>query len=184
MSAERVKGKLLVAMPTLQDPNFMRTVVFMIEHNDEGALGVILNRPVELFAGELLDRWSDVLGSASLAEGGPVSTDSAVCLARPRAVAPSEETTVVIDGVVAVNLDADPAIVAAYIDEPRVFIGYAGWGTGQLEAEIAEGGWIVTETSNLDVFDPDPSTLWTRVMLRQPGKLKLLATFPADPKMN
>jgi putative transcriptional regulator len=90
----------------------------------------------------------------------------------------------VIDGVVAVNLEADPAMVAAFIAQPRVFVGYAGWGAGQLEAEIDEGAWLIADASAGDVFDPEPSTLWARVMRRQPGRLKLLSSFPDDPRMN
>ncbi len=179
-----IKGRLLISMPILQDVNFLRSIVFMIEHNDEGALGVIINRPLELPARDLLERWSEVFGDAMLSEGGPVSKDSAICLASPRAESFGEEITPITDGIVAVNLEADPAITAAYVGAVRVFIGYAGWGADQLEAEIEQGAWQVCDGSAADLFELGAARAWETVLRRQPGRMSWLASYPLDPRMN
>lgn len=178
------KARLLVSMPVLQDPNFLRAVVYMIEHNDEGALGVVLNRPLEIPAREILERWDAVFGDTLLSEGGPVSRDSAICLGVPRAEPSGNEITAIDDGLVAVNLESDPAIVAALVSSVRVFVGYAGWGPGQLESEIAEGAWHVCDGGPADVFSAHPERTYEDVMRRQRGQMKLLATYPIDPRMN
>jgi putative transcriptional regulator len=179
-----LKGQLLVALPLLNDPNFQRSVIFLIEHNDEGALGVIINRPLDLDATDLLERWGEVFAGSKLSQGGPVSTDSAICLGVPRAVAPGDETTEIVEGLVAVNLEADPAIATALVEKVRVFIGYAGWGAGQLEAEIEEGAWFVCDGGPDDVFSDDPARIYERVLRRQSGQMRFLATYPMDPRMN
>ncbi|HVM40912.1 MAG TPA: YqgE/AlgH family protein [Acidimicrobiia bacterium] len=183
-----LEGRLLVASPTLLDPNFFRAVVYVVDHDEEGALGVILNRPSPVELDEALAGWD---GAASpptrVFVGGPVQPEAAVCLARPRPGAGDiigDAITLLPGGIASVDLDGDPALVASAIESLRVFSGYAGWAAGQLDAEVDSGDWFVVDALPGDVFDPDPDDLWRRVLGRQDGGLRLLAHFPALPVLN
>lgn len=187
MSDELRKGRLLVATPNLGDPNFERTVILLLEHSREGALGVVLNRPSELDVAEPLPEWARVAAHPSVVFiGGPVAPSAAVCLARLGRFAGAEGWRPVgLDGPVGtLDLDSDPDEAIAHIDEIRVFAGYAGWGPGQLEDEIAEGGWFVVDADPADPLSPAPERLWDIVLRRQRGTLALFAAYPADPTMN
>lgn len=177
-------GQLLVATPLLGDPNFDRTVVLMLEHNDEGALGVVLNRPSDLPVGDILPDWA-ALASApgEVFHGGPVSTDSALALVRTSGAAVIGVRQLPHE-VGVVDLDTPTQLVQDAVTEMRVFAGYAGWGAGQLEGEIDEGAWFVVDTLPDDAFTSDPDTLWRRVLRRQPHPLSLVASFPRDPALN
>ncbi len=132
------KGRLLVATPPLDDPNFDRTVVYMIEHDDEGAVGVVLNRPSGIELPDVLDRWNDRLASPGcLYEGGPVETEALIALARRQGEldADDEHQVAITDNLASIDLSSDPALVTAAVDI-RVFQGYSGWGPGQLDLEI------------------------------------------------
>lgn len=183
-----LKGRLLVATPQLDDPNFERTVVLVLEHGDEGALGVVLNRPSGLDLAEPLPEWARAAAHPSVVFiGGPVAPSAAVCLARLGASggasgwAPLLGT---IGPVGTLDLDSDPDEAIPRLDEIRVFAGYAGWGPGQLEAEIAGGGWFVVDADPGDPLSPAPEGLWTAVLRRQRGSLALFAGYPADPALN
>lgn len=179
-----LRGRLLVALPDLRDPNFDRTVIYMIEHNDEGALGVVLNRPHAIPVGDILEAWAPVFGEAVLHGGGPVSTDTAICLA---IVDPTLTTTAAstVEGVIAtVDLSTDAAELAPHVSIARVWLGYAGWGPGQLEDEIEERAWYVCDALPSDVFTFDADGLWRAVLLRQHGEMRLLSAYPIDPRMN
>ena len=179
-------GRLLVATPVLTDANFARTVILLIAHDDEGALGVVLNRTSAIPVWGVLPEWAPLVGEPqSVFTGGPVAPDAAICLARPR---PGREPGgwSPIDGssVGTVDLAGDPELLGPHIDRLRVFAGYAGWGAGQLEFEIAEGAWFVLEALPGDPFVEQPNVLWPMVLRRQGGMIAAVATYPSDPSLN
>jgi putative transcriptional regulator len=178
--------RLLIAAPSLADPEFFRTVVFLIEHDDTGTVGVIINRPSHTPVGHILPNWQDVMSDPSVVfNGGPVQRDGALGLGRlSGATDAGNGLRAVSGGLALVDLDAEPAEVALGAQSLRVFAGHAGWGVGQLEAEIAAGGWFVVAGGLDDVFSPQPGTLWRTVLRRQPAPLSLLSTFPVDVGLN
>lgn len=181
------KGRLLLATPPLDDPNFDRTVIFMLEHRDDGALGVVINRPSDEELDEPLDRWNDLQSEPQgVFLGGPVEPDALIALAYARepVIEPSDELSPVSGRVASADLTTDPAIVAGLVESVRVFRGYAGWGPGQLETEIETGSWLVLDAEPSDVFDDDPDDLWRSILRRQGGRLAWLATAPDDLSTN
>jgi putative transcriptional regulator len=185
--SEILKGRLLVATPNLGDPNFERTVVLMLEHGEEGALGVVLNRPSELDVAEPLPEWASAAAHPSVVFiGGPVAPSAAVCLARLGRHGGAQGWQPLLAGtpVGTLDLDADPDEAIPRLEEIRIFAGYAGWGPGQLEREIADGGWFVVDADPADPLSPAPEQLWSAVLRRQPGTLALFAAYPADPTLN
>lgn len=178
-------GQLLVATPRLVDPNFARTVIFVLDHDDDGALGVVINRPSELPLRAVLPSWADAVTEPSLLfVGGPVATDSALAVGVSKGHGPGTGFRRLTDGYGLIDLDAEASEVTAGLAGLRVFSGYAGWSPDQLEAEITEGSWYVVGTHDDDLFDPEPGQLWRRILRRQPGELAYVATFPDDPTMN
>ena len=182
---------LLVASPRLEDPNFTRTVVLVLDHGEDGALGVVLNRPTSLDVDEILEPWHDqaVLAPPALVfRGGPVSPDAVIGLARSAEAAParqaSETWRSVIGPVGTVDLGVAPDDQPVALAGVRLFAGYAGWGLGQLEAEIDDGGWFVVDALTEDVFSHEPDRLWHDILRRQGGELGLLAAFPLHPSLN
>lgn len=195
MEEPTLTGSLLVATPLLEDPNFRRAVVFVVDDDpDEGTLGVIVNRPLELAVGEVLVDWSGFATEpAVMFSGGPVGTGAGLALGmpggdhtplgwRPLEGAPHEGSRV--DGLGVVDLDTPPEILGDALGRLRVFAGYAGWGAGQLAGEISEGAWYVVPAVTDDVFSAAPDSLWPRVLRRQGGDLALVSTFPDDPTLN
>jgi len=173
-----ISGRLLVASPMLLDPNFARTVVLMLAHGDEGALGLVLNRPSEVDVGQVLpDAWRDVSPEPHvLFVGGPVGSDSVIGLARVRG---EGDGFVSMAGAVGtVDLEKAPDAIGEGVEIARVFAGHAGWGPGQLEGELEVPGWIVVDAEPGDAFTTDPDDLWRAVLRRQPGRLAWLANFP------
>jgi putative transcriptional regulator len=178
-------GRLLVASPRLVDPTFARAVVFLLDHDEEGALGVVINRPTELPLHAVLPSWSDaVVEPQMLFTGGPVETDSALGVALASGVGPVDAFKRLIGDYGLVDLEAEPLSVLGEVVGVRVFSGYSGWESGQLEYEIEEGSWYVVEAVTTDVLDPEPEHLWRTVLRRQPGDLAYLATLPEDPTLN
>lgn len=183
---EPVAGNLLLATPGLLDPNFADTVVMLLDVNDEGALGVVLNRPSALPVAEVLADWGEVVEEPEvLFHGGPVATDGALAVAL---AAPDGLDAVgfrpLWDRVGLLDLDTPRELVTGTVDRLRIFAGYAGWGAEQLEAEIAEGTWYVVPGQVADLFGHETHGLWREVLRRQPGDLALHATRPADPELN
>ncbi len=181
--AKPTKGQLLLATPPLADPNFDRTVVFMLEHNEDGAIGVVLNRPSEEPLGDELRPWIDLqIAPATVYTGGPVEPAGLVALALTREQIPAgfEGLSPVLGRIISVDLEIDPTLIAAEIDGVRVFRGYAGWAPGQLENELQSGAWLLVEALPTDPFDPRPTELWRNVLRRQVGRLAWLATAPND----
>jgi len=183
VNEESLKGRLLVATPNLEDPNFFRTVVLVIEHGDEGALGVVLNRPSGLEVSEPLPAWAEVAAQPPVVfVGGPVSPSSAICLGRM--AGEGHDWQPLVGSVGAVDLNVGPGEVSPRPQVVRVFAGYAGWGPRQLEAEIVSGGWFVVDAEPDDALSPAPDDLWSDVLRRQPGRLALFADYPLDPTAN
>ncbi|HTZ44728.1 MAG TPA: YqgE/AlgH family protein [Jatrophihabitans sp.] len=178
--------RLLIAAPDLSDPEFFRTVVFLIEHDDTGTVGVIVNRPSHTPVGHILPDWQDVMTEPSVVfNGGPVQRDGALGLGRLTTTAEAGTGLRVVSGGLAlVDLDAPVAEVSQHAASLRVFAGHAGWEVGQLADEIARGGWYVVAGGLDDVFSPHPGSLWRAVLRRQPAPLSLLSTFPVDVGLN
>ena len=178
-------GKLLVATPVLGDPNFERTVVLVLEHADEGAVGLVLNRPSETEVCEPLPEWDDVTSFPSVIfVGGPVEQKAVIGLARRGATGGDDRWRPLVCGVGIVDLGRGPEELAAGIEDLRLFAGYAGWGAGQLEAEIDAGAWWVVDALPDDASSPHPERLWSDVLRRQRGPLAMYANLPDDPTAN
>jgi putative transcriptional regulator len=184
--SETLKGRLLVATPGLVDANFFRAVVLLVEHNDEGAAGVVLNRPSDVALNDgPLEEWQDMAADPPLVFfGGPVQPGAAVCLARAQPHEEPEGFQPVIGGLGVVDIGREDVEIRPHLDRIRVFAGYAGWGAGQLESEIEEGAWYVLDADPEDALCSQPGGLWRSVLKRQGGRLALVANFPADPTMN
>jgi len=180
---ESLRGKLLVAAPTLEDPNFARTVVIVGEHNEEGALGVVLNRPSETEVAEAVPDLADLVDVGEIVHvGGPVQASAVLVLAQ--FAEPAEARQLVVADVGFLAVDDDEERAAADLDRARVFAGYAGWGPGQLEAELEREDWIVEPALAEDVFSDSPVTLWSEVLERKGGQYRLVARMPVDPSVN
>lgn len=184
------KGRLLLAAPPLSDPNFSRSVVLMLEHSENGALGLVLNRPSYEETVPGLEAWEALVAPPSVVfGGGPVDTDALIGLARAEDPTDEDAFAALSDspmpsGLGTVDLELPPDEVAAGFSGLRIFRGYAGWGAGQLDAELELGGWIVLPAESGDVFTDEPEGLWRRVLARQPGRLSWLANCPDDLSWN
>ncbi len=177
-------GRLLVAAPPLHDPNFFRTVVLLLDHDDHGALGLVLNRPGELVASDVVPRLAPLLEEdALLYVGGPVQQDGVIGLAEYRDPA-ALGAAPVVGPVGVLDADLDPDELTEAVARVRAFQGYAGWGPGQLEAELAEEAWILAPAHASDAFDDAPGTLWRRALERLGGRYALVAQMPEDPAVN
>ena len=179
-------GRLLVATPSLVDPNFANAVVLLLDHDGDGSLGVVLNRPSAITVASVLPDWAASVDPPEvLFEGGPVSTDAALAVALvPDAGADPIGFRRLFDRTGIIDLDTPPEVLAPAITRMRVFAGYSGWGSGQLESEIDEGSWYVVDATAHDIFDDEPGGLWSAVLRRQPGSLAWVSTRPADPTLN
>jgi putative transcriptional regulator len=182
MPVSSLKGHLLVAGPSLVDPNFHRSVVLVGEHGEEGALGVILNRTSESTVDEAVPELAALVeGSAPIHVGGPVQPSAIVVLAE--FVEPERAETLVLEDIGFLPSEIDPDELGE-LRRARVFAGYAGWGPGQLDDELREGSWIVEPADPEDVFTADPGELWSEVLRRKGGPFGVLALMPPDPSLN
>lgn len=179
-----LSGQLLVAGPTLVDPNFQRTVVLVCEHDEEGAMGLVLNRPSPILAEQAIPELRGALTTDDcLWIGGPVQSTSVVVLAD--FVDDGEEEGMPVSGQVGLVLPgSDLDAVAATVNRARAFLGYAGWGGGQLDGEVERDDWIITDFETADAFTDDPDALWKHVLNRKGGAYAFLSTMPADPSLN
>ncbi|MFI7586737.1 YqgE/AlgH family protein [Spongisporangium articulatum] len=184
--SRRLIGRLLVASPTLTDENFRRSVILMLEHSREGALGLIVNRPTELDVATVLPAWQPfTTAPGRLFRGGPVELDSALGLVAVPGHRPQPDGIRLLMGSVGlVDLDAAPEAIAANLAGLRIFAGYAGWSAGQLEEEIDEGAWFVVDSEPRDAFSDAPDRLWRDVLRRQRGRLAMVSSYPDDPSLN
>lgn len=186
MSGEATPGVLLIAAPGLSDGIFDQAVVLVLDSDDSGSLGVVLNREADIDLKAALPVWAPLVSEPQvLFEGGPVSREGAICLASPRR---SDEEPPgwrsLFDAVGLLHLDTPVEIADGAYQDLRIFAGYAGWAAGQLESELEQGWWHVAPATYTDVFDPAPDTLWRRVLRRQGGDLALLATWTTTPERN
>ena len=179
-------GMLLVATPALQDPNFVDTVVLLLDVTEEGALGVVLNRPSQVLVADVLEPWRDVVGEPEvLFRGGPVGTDGALAVARLRDAQDAPVGWRPVAGLIGmVDLDTPTELVDGSLSAMRVFAGYAGWGAGQLDGEVERQDWYVVTSEADDPFRDDPEGLRRDVMRRQPGMLAWHVNRPVDPDLN
>jgi putative transcriptional regulator len=177
---ESMRGRLVVATPALLDPNFAHTVVLLLDHGEQGALGIVLNRPSVVEVADTVPRWDSLVAEPKVMfVGGPVQPEVVVALCP--AQEETEEVSVVAEGIGIVDLRSDPLSLVGRLRGLRLFAGYSGWGDGQLEDEIEEGGWFVVDADPRDVFRPDPEGLWVEVLARQGGVFK---TVTEDPSLN
>ena len=179
-------GRLLVATPQIEDGTFRRAVVLVLHHDDGGAQGVVLNRPLEADIESVLPGWKVVTTlPQTLFQGGPVELNSAIGLVTVPGDDPEPMgVRHLFGGVGLVDLDAPPTLVAAEVAGMRIFAGYAGWSPSQLEGEVARGDWYVVDSEARDAFTAHPGRLWTEVLSRQRDNLKLVAGYPDDPSLN
>ena len=176
-------GVLLIAPPMMRDPNFWRAVVLLCEHGPDGSFGLILNRPLTL---ELSEVMNDLEGENMVSLGGPVQQNTLHFLHRHGDIV--TEAIPLLDGVLwGGDFDAIKTLIQTEVASPqdlRFFLGYAGWSPGQLEEEIAGGGWFLTPGDDVLIFPDDPKTLWRTVLRHMGGPYALLSNFPDDPRLN
>lgn len=184
--AESLAGRLLVASPKLVDANFARTVICVCAHDENGALGVVLNRPIAgVNVAEHLPDWRALLpGPAEPYQGGPVEPEAAIALGLARNRVPDSNWTPVSHRLGLVDLKSRPEDLGAELSALRVFLGYAGWSAGQLDREVADEAWFVVHARDEDAFTDEPSALWREVLRRQGGHLAMFAHFPPKPGLN
>jgi putative transcriptional regulator len=187
---EELSGRLLLASPALTDPSFAGSVVLVLDADESGALGVVVNRPTDIEVASVLPAWADGVGQpATVFRGGPVAPENALALGLLATVPSPEDPEPpgwrgVRGSLGLVDLDVAPQQLMGSLAALRVFAGYAGWGPGQLEGELALDAWIVIDALPGDPFSPRPEQLWRRVLRRQPGRTSLLSTWVADPTLN
>lgn len=180
-----LRGRLLVATPVIGDDNFDRTVVLVLEHGPDGALGLVLNRPTDVAVLDPLPEWNGFAAQPSVVfVGGPVEQGAAIGLARAMVGVSADGWSPVVERIGTLDLSRDPSDLSTGIEQVRVFAGYAGWGPGQLEGELDTEAWLVVDVEPEDVLCDDPQNLWHQVLLRQGGDLALLSYCPPDPSSN
>lgn len=174
-----------MATPPLADPNFDRTVVYMLEHTATGALGLVVNRPTEEDRVDGLDEWCELLsGPPVVFSGGPVELDALIGLVWSDGSLDTQAWSAVADGIGTVDLRVEPNDVGPVIPRLRLFRGYSGWSPGQLDDELDSGAWMVLPAEVSDVFTPDPDELWRAVLRRQGGRMAWIANAPDDLSAN
>jgi len=180
---DSLRGQLLIASPVLEDPNFDRTVVLVTEHTDEGAMGLVLNRPATTAVDEVAPELTLLVDADDpVYLGGPVAEEAVIVLAEFED--PSEAAAPVMGSLGFLPAGADEAEIADRLLRARVFAGYAGWGPGQLDDEIEADAWIVEPATLDDAFQADVAALWSDVLVRKGREYALLATMPPDPSLN
>jgi len=180
---QSLAGQLLLAGPNLQDPNFSRTVVLVGVHGEEGAMGLVLNRPAPITVADAVPQLEAVVGEHEpVYVGGPVQPESVVLLADFLDASSAGLLVLERIGFPAADIELDelPGLAA----RARVFAGYAGWSHGQLDAEVQSGDWITHEPQPEDVFTDAPEELWSTVLTRMGGSYALIARMPLDPSVN
>lgn len=181
--ADSLQGKLLIASPALLDPNFARTVVAIANHDGDGALGVVLNRPSDTEVAEAVPDLADIVADGEVVHvGGPVQPGAIVVLAEFED--PSDAAFLVAGSVGLVSDRTGIERLGDVTARRRVYAGYAGWGPGQLEAELEREDWILEPARPEDVFTAEPDELWGTVLERKGGHYRLVARMPPDPSVN
>lgn len=181
-------GSLLVSATALFEPTFRRTVVYIVEHNESGSFGVVLNRISDTTVDAVLPQWVTLaVEPKALFVGGPVHRGSALCLGLLRIGVNIDDVPGfrrVAGRVVLIDLDSDPDLIARYVVGARIFAGYAGWSAGQLEGELRNDDWMLISALPQDILAPPHTDLWARVLRRQPLPLALLASHPIEVERN
>jgi putative transcriptional regulator len=179
---ESLRGHLLLSTASLWDPNFRKTIVLIGHHDEQGAVGVVLNRPSGVTVAEAVPALADLVPFGEpLFIGGPVQPEAAVVLVEFED--PSRAEILALGSIGFLPEEAGPEDVGG-IRRARVFSGYSGWGPGQLEAELEEGSWLVEPALPEDVFCEHPERLWDRVLRRKGRDFAILRTMPVDPSQN
>jgi len=182
---DSTRHRLLVSLPDLGDRNFDATVVYMIEHDNDGALGLVLNRPSDTSVGEHLDAIDvRVVAPDVFFVGGPVGVGGMLALGRRQADTDLRNAVALSGPLVLVDIERLMEDDVDGVDGVRFFTGYSGWGPGQLEAELADGVWNVMDAGPDDVLCADPDDLWRLVLRRQGGRLASMGLYPEDPNLN
>jgi putative transcriptional regulator len=180
---ESIRGQLLIAGPSLLDPNFWRTVVLVVEHTDEGALGLVLNRPSETTVGDAVPGLEELIDPGEqLFIGGPVQPSAVIVLAEFED--PGDAALVAFGDIGVLGTGSSPEELSAGVRSSRGFAGHAGWGPGQLDGELERGDWILEPARREDAFSPAPRELWSEVLIRKGGSYALVARMPPDPSVN
>jgi putative transcriptional regulator len=180
---ESLCGQLLLASPALMDPNFRRAVILVGVHSEEGAMGVVLNRPSEVAVSEAVPQLEQTVAEQEpVYVGGPVQPSSIVFLAE--FLDPTPAGLLVLGRIGFPAPDASIDELTEATARRRVFAGYAGWGEGQLDAEVDQGDWIAHSAVPDDVFTDVPAELWSSVLTRKGGSYALIASMPSDPSLN
>lgn len=181
---DTLRGRLLVATPAIEDGPFLRSVVYLLDHDEDGALGVVLNQPLDADVEDVLPLWGSVVNAPDcLFGGGPVAMDSALAVGVLAGADAPDGWRRMTGRVGLVDLDGPPPVEGA-LAGLRVFAGYAGWGSDQLEGELEEGSWVVVDALDEDLLSPRPETMWRDVLRRQVDDVRMWATFPDDPGVN
>lgn len=182
-SVESLRGMLLFSTPALFDPNFRRTVVLVAEHGEDGAMGLVLNRPSETTVEEAVPELADVAGADSpVFVGGPVQPQAVLVLAEFDE--PAEAASVVFGAIGFARADGNLDDLARTTRRARVFAGYSGWSPGQLEAELEEDSWLVEPVDDIDLLaDPDQD-FFRAALETKGGSYRILALMPDDPRLN
>jgi len=183
--ADSLHGKLLVATPKLLDPNFVRTVILVCTHDDNGAMGLVLNRPLEgTGLSAHVPLWSEFAAPPAVVfRGGPVEPEAGLGIGLFATPAAVPGWTPVTGRLGLIDLSRPPNLLPS-LQRVRVFAGYAGWGAQQIQDEIAEGAWFVLDAEEDDALTGDPALLWRNVLRRQPGNVAMFAFAPIDPRAN
>lgn len=180
---DSLAGHFLIASPSILDPNFHRTVVFVTAHSDEGAVGVILNRRSEATVGEAVPQLEPISDlQEAIYVGGPVNPEGVAVLAEFED--PDEAGIVVLEDVGFVALEDALEGPHPELLRTRVFAGVAGWGPSQLEGELERDDWIIEAADPEDIFTEDPESLWSEILRRKGGSYALVARMPLDPSLN
>jgi putative transcriptional regulator len=179
---DSLEGRLLIASPSLHDPNFRRTVVLVTEHSEEGASGLVLNRPSPAAVSELVPELEPLVDAEEpVWLGGPVQPNAVLVLGE---FVDPEDAAVPLFGALGFPALDDPEDVVPATTRRRVFAGYAGWGAGQLEDELTREDWILETAEPDDAFTEEPDRLWADVLRRKGGIYELVARMPEDPRVN
>lgn len=178
------KGRLLISEPFLPDPNFERTVVLLCEHNNEGSFGFVVNKPSILKVNEVVEEIKNI--EEVVYVGGPVQQDTLHFIHRNVGI---EKSTPILDGIhwggsyeSLMFLTDTKQITPSDI---RFFLGYSGWGPGQLESELKEDSWIVCDyvTEEL-LFETEPNNIWRKALTNMGGRFSVFSNYPVDPRLN
>ena len=183
LDRESLKGLLLIASPSIFDPNFRQAVVLIAEHNEEGAMGVVLNRPTEATIGDVapqLEVFADA--DETIYAGGPVQPSALIVLGQ--FIDPSAAALPILGDIGFVGIGTELDEVERAVHQSRVFAGHAGWGPDQLQAEMESEDWIVQPATHDDVFSHSAAELWTTLLQRMGGEYALMARMPFDPSVN